>query len=63
VSTSPDAATNETPDDAADPVARDIAARDPQTDDTVAGEQVLADDPAAPEPKVAPDPDELLSRE
>jgi len=62
VSTTPDAAASETPGDT-DPVARDIAARDPQTDDAVAGEQVLADDPAAPEPKVAPDPDELESRD
>ncbi|MBK4346938.1 hypothetical protein [Lacisediminihabitans changchengi] len=42
-----------------DPIARDIESRNPHTDDEVAGEQVLADDPAAPAPAVAPEPDEL----
>ena len=42
-----------------DPIARDIEERNPNTDDVVAGEQVLADDPADAEPKVAPEPDEL----
>ena len=42
-----------------DPVAADIASRNPDTDDVVAGEQVLADDADQPEPKVAPEPDDL----
>ena len=45
-----------------DPVARDIENRDPETDDVVAGEQVLADDPSEPEPRVAPEPDELAEQ-
>jgi hypothetical protein len=43
-----------------DPVGDDIRSRNPDTGDQVAGEQVLADDPAVPEPRVADDPDELL---
>jgi hypothetical protein len=42
-----------------DPVAADIASRNPDTDDIVAGEQVLADDTDRPEPKVAPEPDDF----
>ncbi len=42
-----------------DPVADDIAARNPGTDDQVAGEEVLSDDPSAEEPRVAPEPDDL----
>lgn len=40
-----------------DPVADDIAARNPDTDDVVAGEQVLD------EGHVAPEPDDLKHRE
>ncbi len=43
----------------ADPVAADIASRNPDTDDVVAGEQVLADAADQPEPRVAPEPDDL----
>lgn len=42
-----------------DPVAADIASRNPDTDDIVAGEQVLADDSDQPEPKVAPEPNDF----
>jgi hypothetical protein len=42
-----------------DPVAADIANRNPDTDDQVAGEEVLADDPTGDAPKVAPEPDDL----
>jgi hypothetical protein len=45
-----------------DPIAEDIASRDPRTDDQVPGEQVLADDPSAEEPRVAPEPDDLAHR-
>jgi hypothetical protein len=50
---------DETSTTANDPVAADIESRNPGTDDQVAGEQVLADDPSASEPRVAPEPDDF----
>lgn len=44
-----------------DPVADDMRARNPATGDTVAGEQVLADDADQPAPTVAPEQDDFHS--